>query len=67
MTKDDRLGIYFRMEQGSVPYAFDPQDPRSLLYELPDPDRPVNISEVVNFITLNFPYDFSMSAYIDSG
>ncbi len=66
VTKDDRLGIYFPMPMGSVPYAFDPKNPRSLLYEHPDPDVPVNISQVVNFITLNFPYDFSMSAYIDS-
>ena len=63
----DRLGVYFSTPHGSVAYAFDPDEPAALLYESPDPAVPVNVSEEVDFTTLVFPYDFSMSAYIDTG
>ncbi len=62
----DRLAMYSAVEDGSVAYAFDPDQPAALLYDSPDPSLPVNLSQTVQFTTLVFPYDFSMSAYIDT-
>ena len=67
VKQGDRLGVYFSTNDGSVAYAFDPDEPAALLYESPNATVPVNISEEVDFTTLVFPYDLSMSAYIDTG
>ncbi len=48
-------------------YTFDPEQPSALLFESPDPDVPLNVSQTVDFTLLKFPYDLSLSAYIDTG
>ena len=58
----DRLGVFVEVAPSSVSYTFSPNNPVSLSHE-----GYTAIGDTLQFDFLNFPYQFSVAAYIDTG
>ncbi len=61
----DRLGVHFEAAPGAVAYTFDPDRPKALgktFGQEPSPE----VNGTLTFDRLNFPYDFSMAAFVDT-
>ena len=67
VRKGDRLGIQSLEVEGAVSYVWDDQAPQSLYHGYNEDKLPMDISQVIRFDPLPFPYDFSFAAYIDTG
>ena len=65
VRQGDRLGVYLEESPGAVAYTFDADQPMALGKTLGD-NEPTKINETLTFDRLNFPYDFSMAAYVDT-
>lgn len=65
IRKDDRIGIYNEEAPSSVSYTFNMLIPSALSSRLANMSQPNAIGEIVQFDTLQFPYDFLVAAYID--
>ena len=63
----DRLGVFFEEASGPVAYKFDSSQPMALAHSRRNVTEVLAPGDAVYFDTLTFPYDFSMSAYIDTG
>lgn len=66
MQPGDRLGIFFEGDSGPVSYKFDASTHTALAHTLGNMSNPHVIGDEVDFGTLHFPYDFSVSAYTDT-
>ena len=64
----DRIGVYVEEAPGAIAYTFDGASLNALIHtagNASDP-QPVKVDDIVEFGSLNFPYDFSVTAYIDT-
>ena len=64
----DRIGVYVEEAPGAIAYTFDGASINALIHtavNVSDP-QPVAVDDVVEFGSLTFPYDFSVTAYIDT-
>lgn len=68
MRDGDRLGVFIERAPGSVSYTFNQHQPRALAHHAPHTGSrtPYAVNEDVMFDDLVFPYDFSLSAHIDT-
>ena len=62
----DRLGVYFEEAPGAVAYTFDATSPKALAHILDKAGDHYLKGDMVEFDTLTFPYDFSVSAHVDT-
>ncbi len=67
VKEGDRLGVYLEGSPGAVAYHFDEHNPMALGHIMKDLSKPVKVNNTVLFDPLAFPYDFSMTAYLDTG
>ena len=65
VRQGDRLGVYMEDTPGAVAYTFDAAQPMALGKTFGDED-PTEVNSTLTFDRLNFPYDFSMAAYVDT-
>lgn len=63
----DRLGVAMEKVPGAIAYTFDASSPMALGYTATNVSNPTSLGQDVLFASLTFPYDFSMSAYVDTG
>ena len=61
----DRLGLYIEEAPGAVAYSFVSSGAQALLVTQNASD-PIQLKDVITIGKLNFPYVFSLSAYIDT-
>ena len=61
------MGVYFEEAPGAVAYQFNGNSPMALAHERQNSSIPADIGDMMSFDSLTFPYDFSISAYIDTG
>ena len=61
----DRLGVYIEEAPGAIAYTFNKDRPQALLVEQNASD-PIQLKDFITIEKLNFPYVFSLSAYIDT-
>ena len=64
MSPHDRIGLYLADSPGSVAYDFVSGNPTTLRKEV---DPPSELNDVLIFDTLQWPYKFSVAAYVDTG
>ena len=65
VRQGDRLGLSFEDAPGAVAYTFDASDPKAF-GKIVDPTKPPELNVEIQFDTLQFPYDFSVAAYVDT-
>ena len=61
----DRIGVYIEEAPGAIAHTFDGTSPATLLH-LQNVTYPIAVNEVVDFQVITFPYDFSVTAYLDT-
>ena len=70
VTPDDRLGIYFDEMPWAVGYTFTPPvgqgRPPTLVFNS-NASQPIQLADTVDFGQVSIPYEFSVTAYIDTG
>ena len=65
VTSGDRLGLYFEEVPWALSYNFAAQSaPQTFFFRT---SQPINVSDVIEFSVLSFPYRFSIAAYLDTG
>ncbi|KAI0213831.1 hypothetical protein LSAT2_001082 [Lamellibrachia satsuma] len=64
----DRIGVYIEEAPGAIAYTFDGTSPDALVHTQTNVTEPqlIAIDAVVEFGFLTFPYDFSVTAYLDT-
>ena len=61
----DRLGLYFPVSPGAIPYRYDFGNPASFQHRVDNVSDPIKLREKIMFDPLSFPYDFSVAVYLD--
>ena len=66
VRKGDRLGVYNEKAPAAVAYTFDGNSPEALLHIPRNSSEVSQLKDVIKFGALNFPYVFSVLAYMDT-
>ena len=62
----DRLGVYIEETPGAIAYKFKADSPNALLYTAMNSSEVTYVNDIIKFGSLNFPYLFSVLAYVDT-